>query len=206
MSNLKGIKVRIQVDVDGSVGGLQIIDKRLTAITRSAANKGGSAAAKEAKRLAPVRDVFVGKKKSIRKGALLIKNKGRYRTYKEKQGDQVVTKYRGGLLKKAIGFKVKRYKKVINVAIVGVRHGFRQQIGVVTRGGKPNMKMSRKKPRKVGQPIYADPVKYIHLIDRGTRNTKANPIIEPASRVGGNICLEQVNAGLESALQEAARA
>lgn len=201
----KGFKVRIQVNVDGLVDGLKIIDKRIGQITRSAAGKGGSAGAKEAKRLAPVRDIFVGKRKTIRKGALSIKNKGRFRTYKEKKGDQVVTKYRGGLLKKALGHKTKIYKKVIAVSVIGVRDGFRQQIGVVIRGGKPNMEMSKKKPRKVGQPIYADPAKYIHLVDQGTRHSAPHRIIEPASRVGRDVCLQTADYELERALQEASR-
>lgn len=202
----KGIKIRIKVDVEGLIDGLKIVDKRIAKITRAAADKGGRAAAKEAKRLAPVRDIFVGKKKSIRKGSLLIKNKGRFRTLKLKKGDQVTTTYRGGLLKKSIGSKTKIYKKVIAVGIVGARHGFRQQIGVVTRGGKSNMEMGKKIPRKVGEPVYADPTKYIHLVDRGTRTTAPVPIIEPASKVGGNVCLQEADAGLEQALQEAARA
>ena len=206
----KGIKVRIAVDVAGVTKAYTGLSVKIPKILRKAATQAGQAGAKEAKAKAPIRDIAADKK-SIRKRGLLVKRKGRYRILKLKKTDegkiQVSSTYRGGLLRKALHYKVKQYRKgKIMVAIVGVRPGFRTQIGIMTRGSKPQTEMTRAKVRKAGTPIFADPVKYIHLIDRGTRDAAAIPIIEPASKVGAQVAKDIASKELDTAINEMANA
>lgn len=62
-----------------------------------------------------------------------------------------------GLLKRALGRKVKVYAATdTSFAVVGARVGFREAVGTYTRGDRR------------GQVKYADPTKYLHLVERGT--------------------------------------
>lgn len=62
-----------------------------------------------------------------------------------------------GLLKRALGRKVKVYTATdTSFAIVGARVGFRAAVGTYTRG------------ERRGQVKYANPTKYLHLVERGT--------------------------------------
>jgi len=73
------------------------------------------------------------------------------------------------LLRKSIGVRVKTYRKNKTAWVgVGPRKGFKTQIGTVSRG--PNR----------GQPIYANPTQYAHLIERGTSRVQARPFLRPA--------------------------
>src|SRR5262249_13600056 len=70
-----------------------------------------------------------------------------------------------GLLKKSLGRKVKVYRASGTVvAIIGPRTGFKQD---VHRDG-----------RKVA--VLANPTKYAHLVERGTRHSPARPFMRPA--------------------------
>lgn len=76
-----------------------------------------------------------------------------------------------GLLSKSLGKKVKVYSSGVAVAIVGPRSSFRKP-AVRSRG--------KWAPAPVRPSGYADPVKYAHLVERGTYRTRAHPFIRPA--------------------------
>ena len=73
-----------------------------------------------------------------------------------------------GLLAKSIGSKVKTYPSGVVVGLVGPRGGFNRQIGV------------RKRGKNAGQAINADPIYYAHLVEYGTRRSRAKPFMRPA--------------------------
>ena len=78
---------------------------------------------------------------------------------------------RHGLLKKAMGFRVRTLRKNgVVVGIVGPRTGFRTQVGV-DRNGKP---------------IYGNPTRYAHLVEYGTVRAAAKPFLRPAWSAGRN--------------------
>ena len=81
-----------------------------------------------------------------------------------------------GLLRKSIGRKVKVYRTSgVAVAMVGPRIGFRTTV-------------TRKKGKLRPTPTISDPVKYAHLVERGTKphgrhpGFQARPFLEPAAR------------------------
>jgi HK97 gp10 family phage protein len=72
---------------------------------------------------------------------------------------------KGGTLKKSIGYRVGANKQTGKVsAAVGARKGFKREIG---KG-------------KDGSPVYADPAKYMHLVEYGTYRSRALPFVRPA--------------------------
>ncbi len=73
-----------------------------------------------------------------------------------------------GLMAKSIGSKVKTYPSGVVVGLVGPRSGFNRQVGVRKRGAK------------IGQPINVDPIFYAHLVEYGTRRSRAKPFMRPA--------------------------
>lgn len=83
---------------------------------------------------------------------------------------------RFGNLRKSYGRKVKKYGSKV-VGLVGARKGFRVQIGVRVRG------------KHKGQPIFADPTKYDHLVEfghGGPSPARAYPHLRPAIDVTGD--------------------
>lgn len=83
--------------------------------------------------------------------------------------------YKGGLLKKSLGEKIKVYGGTV-VGIVGARKGFKQVIGTRVKDSGPRAKY----PKKAGDPIYADPTKYLHLVERGTTRSAAAHFLKDA--------------------------
>ena len=82
---------------------------------------------------------------------------------------------RTGILKKSIGVKIKRYKNTkIIVGVIGARKGFRTQVGTYKRDSRK----SAKYPHKKGDPIYVNPVNYLHLVELGTERSRAFKILE----------------------------
>lgn len=76
------------------------------------------------------------------------------------------------LLKKSIGSKVKVYRNSGKVVgIVGPRTGFKTQIGSRVRKGKKS---------KPGDPIYENPTNVAHLLELGTKRSRARPFLRPA--------------------------
>jgi HK97 gp10 family phage protein len=73
------------------------------------------------------------------------------------------------LLRRSLGRKVKVYSGTgAVVAWVGPRMGFRETVGTRTRG------------KRKGDPVFANPVKYAHLVERGTKRSRAIPFLGPA--------------------------
>lgn len=66
-----------------------------------------------------------------------------------------------GLLKRSIGIKMKTYKNGTVAAILGARRGYKVKIGT-------NQK---------GQALYADPARYLHLVELGTSHSSPNPFM-----------------------------
>lgn len=71
-----------------------------------------------------------------------------------------------GLLKKSIGFRVKKIKGVIS-ARIGPKTGFGKEVTRIGSDGQPRQ-------------VYSDPNKYSHLVELGTSRTAAKPFIRPA--------------------------
>lgn len=88
-----------------------------------------------------------------------------------------------GLLKKSLGHKVKTYKDDV-VGIVGPRRGMGKVVTV--RGRK----------------VYRDPVKYAHLVERGTVDSKPQPFLLPAwesnKQAISQILTNEIRQGIES--------
>ena len=78
------------------------------------------------------------------------------------------TPKRSKLLYRSLGRKVKVYPSGNVVAIVGARQGFRQPVGV------------RKRGKKAGETIYANPTKYLHLVELGTSRSEARHMLKDA--------------------------
>jgi HK97 gp10 family phage protein len=88
-----------------------------------------------------------------------------------------------GLLKKSLGRKVKVYRKEgAVVGIVGPRTGFRRQVGTT----------------KDGRPVFENPTQIAHLVEKGTRRSRAKPFMRPA--------LEESRGDVSSAVAEAVQA
>jgi len=72
----------------------------------------------------------------------------------------------GGTLKKSLGYKVDSKKSGFAKAVIGARRGYKRQVGVIKTG--PN----------AGTPVMADPAKYLHLVEYGTRNAPATRFVK----------------------------
>lgn len=167
-------------------------------VGRKAVTQGGQEYVKVAKSKCPIRDtkaalksagikVGVGRKKVARK-----EGGASYVEYKDKCGRLVKVSYRGGLLKKAQGYKVKTYGGTA-VAICGTRDGFRQRIGTRVSG------------KNQGEPIYANPTKYAHLIIKGTRSSPPRDFDTPAAHSAGATTYLTAKDEMEKCIQEAAQ-
>lgn len=75
---------------------------------------------------------------------------------------------RTGVLRKSLARKTKTYRKNgVVVVIIGPRKGFKK-LATIKRG------------RNKGKKIYADPIRYAHLVEFGTYRTRAYPFLRPA--------------------------
>lgn len=106
---------------------------------------------------------------------------------------------RTGLLYKSLGRKVKVYPSGAVVAIVGARKGFKQVIGVRKRDSRPGTKY----PKAAGDPIYADPTKYLHLVELGTRRSRAYEPLKQALETNKVGIAAQMRKDIEDGLREA---
>lgn len=110
-------------------------------------------------------------KKALRKGV----TKGAQALAKDAKS-RVRTKTK--LLKKAIGSRVKVYGSGIVNAVIGPRRGFKTdkktKKRVITRFARIVGK------KRNGKVIYQNPTKYSHLVEFGTRHSKAYPFLRPA--------------------------
>jgi len=100
-----------------------------------------------------------------------------------------------GLLIKSLGVTVRKGKsgkeRGIYTARIGPRTGFGKTIGV------------RKSGKDAGKPIRQDPVKYAHLVERGTSQSGAKPFIRPAVDAAGSDVVSAMAAGYEKGLTRA---
>ena len=107
---------------------------------------------------------------------------------------------RTGTLWKSLGSKVKVYASSgAVVGIVGARQGFRTQIGVA----KKDSAETARYPRKKGDPIYANPVKYLHLVELGTVRSRANPFLADSQRAMHAALRADIAAAVNKGLTEA---
>ena len=181
-------------DADRVVAGLRTLQSRIQRrVCRKACLEGSQALNKRAKSLCPRRITF--QTKSI-DGKRVKKHRGEFTIAVSIPGLlSSIQTYDGGLLRKSLGYKVKTYTKTgTAVAVCGPRKGFREQIGVVSRG------------KDKGKPIFADPQKYAHLVENGTRRTSAKPWLRPASIVGAQVSRQVLHRELDSAIREATAA
>jgi HK97 gp10 family phage protein len=79
-----------------------------------------------------------------------------------------------GLLRRSIGRRTKTTRRGEVVAVIGPRSkpSFKQQVRV---GGK-----GKGKRMKGGRLVIRNPVRYAHLVEFGTRHSRAKPFMRPA--------------------------
>lgn len=106
---------------------------------------------------------------------------------------------RTGLLYKSLGRKVKVYPSGAVVAIVGARKGFKQIIGVRKRDSRPGTKY----PKAAGDPIYADPTKYLHLVELGTKRSRAYEPLKQALETNKVAIAAQMRKDIQDGLKGA---
>jgi hypothetical protein len=186
------VRITASADVAGVVKQLQALRGAGRKVCRKAVTKGGQVFVKEAKAKCPVRDTGA----ALRSAGVRKVGPASFVELKDRKGLERVVKvsYKGGLLKKAQGYKVKSYRgRGVSVAVCGTRSGFRQQIGVRTSG------------KHAGEAIYADPRKYAHLVIKGTRHSSPQDFHTPASRSAAKAAAEELSAQTDKAIAEAAR-
>jgi hypothetical protein len=88
-----------------------------------------------------------------------------------------------GLLAKSIGCFVKINKKT------------KQPYALITASGRYRQRVVRKS----GKEEVANPQKYLHLVELGTRHSPAQPMLEPAIIARGQEASDRVIAGVERA-------
>ncbi len=93
---------------------------------------------------------------------------------------------KSGLLAKSLGDKVKTYKSATVVGIVGVRKGFRKEVGA----------------RKDGKPIFEDPAKIIHLVELGTKHSRAAHFLESAMNNNHAAVRDEIAGALQACLAQ----
>jgi HK97 gp10 family phage protein len=100
---------------------------------------------------------------------------------------QIVKRY--GFLSKAIGVKVKVYKDTA-VAVVGPRSKWTKTKGVYTRG------------KKKGEPKVFRPSYYAHLVEKGSKRSKARPFLTPALENTTDTFFSQLAEAIERGISE----
>lgn len=93
-----------------------------------------------------------------------------------------------GLLKKSIGFRVKKVKGIIS-ARVGPRTGYAKEVTRMGRDGRPRQ-------------VYSDPNKYSHLVEIGSSRTAAKPFIRPAMESAKTEVLQEMANGYSKHLDK----
>jgi HK97 gp10 family phage protein len=95
-----------------------------------------------------------------------------------------------GLLKKSIGQKVKTYPSGNVVGIIGPRYGFRRAVKVkISKRGKRSLRLGKK--GEEGK-RYRNPVNYAHLVELGTKRSRAKPFLKPAREIGVLILIDEM--------------
>ncbi len=87
---------------------------------------------------------------------------------------------RTGLLRKSLGVKLKsNFPKGYVYGVVGPRRGFKREIGQMIEANAIRS-LERRGARIDRKPVYADPVRYAHLVEYGTKHSQAKPFMRPA--------------------------
>ena len=88
---------------------------------------------------------------------------------------------RSGLLYKSMGRKVKVSKVTGTLTgFVGARTGFRKAVGVRKRAGYRTSKKGIRVAKAAGAALYADPTRYLHLIELGSKHNRAVHMLQGA--------------------------
>jgi HK97 gp10 family phage protein len=109
---------------------------------------------------------------------------------------------RTGFLKRSLKRTVKTYRSSGTVvALIGPGTGYRRQLEK-GRGGR--LKVVSKKRERLGG-VYANPVRYAHLVELGTRRSRKLPFLAPAfarsrTQAAGTI-RQLIQAGIAEALR-----
>jgi HK97 gp10 family phage protein len=140
-------------------------------------------------------------KKIQRDGSRKAANAGGKVVLKAMKG---AVRVRTGLLKKALGRKVKSFgDSGVSVAIIGPRTGFKvvkQKDGSTAKVQTKFSRLDGTRVNKKGETVnkYSNPTQYAHLVDKGTRRSRAYPFRAP---------VQQATAGqVRDAMAEAVRA
>ncbi len=99
-----------------------------------------------------------------------------------------------GLLRKSLGQKVKTFRSNgVSVSIVGPRVGYKIQIGTYKSG------------KYAGKPKYMNPTQYSHLVEKGTRHSRAFPFLEVALQSKKAAATQAMANVLSNHIEDAAR-
>ncbi len=109
-----------------------------------------------------------------------------------------------GLLKRSLARKTKSYQSgAVAVAMVGPRSSFKmKKIKDKATGKVTRVKVETgfgKRVRKGNKEIYATPSKYSHLVQGGTKRSRAFPFLGQASAEAGERLTAVVAEGIEAA-------
>ncbi len=113
-----------------------------------------------------------------------------------------------GLLYKAMGQKVKTFRgNGVSVSIIGPRAGFKvirdKQTGKIV--GRVQTKFSRLVGTKNGKPVYENPTQYSHLVEKGTRRSRAFPFLAVALESKKDAATQAMANVLSNAIEDAAK-
>ncbi|MFL5328399.1 MAG: hypothetical protein ACJ8C4_05750 [Gemmataceae bacterium] len=203
------------VDVSPTIAILTTLDQKVQKrCLRKAATAGAQIATRVARALAPIRVVHTQQKVAYgttSKGERVSMRYRKQKDSKERPGlvgslvakvgglvgslrkrteptRKIKSNYRGGLLRKSIGYKISISRSSGRVtAVVGARKGFKTTIGVQQRTGRSRRGLLRRRG-SAGQAYVYDPKRTIHLVvkgaRRGTRRSAPNDFLTPAANAG----------------------
>lgn len=107
------------------------------------------------------------------------------------------------IMKKAIGSKIKVYGSGIVDAVVGPRRGFKKDKQTKKRVMTRFARIVGKK--KNGKVIYQNPTKYTHLVEFGTKHSRAQPFLRPALEAAKATFIPTVAKEVQAFVSEEAR-
>ncbi len=188
------ISIKATTDITQTLKQLESLDDKIAKnVIRQSVSAGGKAATAQARAICPIRDTSA----ALASAKVNGKVGGASIAVQNKAGRIRIKSYKGGQLKKSLGSKVKSYSRTkTSVAIIGPRTGFRKQIGVYVKGGKKH---------HAGEPIIIDPVKYAHLVEKGTKTQAPQDFLGPAGKTGGKVTGATMSLLTDRAIEEAAR-
>lgn len=100
---------------------------------------------------------------------------------------------RFGFLAKSIRIRVRQYPADRWAAIIGPSTKYQRKKGTYKRG------------KRAGQPRISKPSKYAHLVERGTKRSRARPWLKPAHAAAAPRYLSAVGPAIGGAIQDELR-